>query len=263
MFSLNGHPLDDAARGWLVLEDGTNPLASLDVELSALIVGGRDGVRSVPGSRLHAPVIPLEIETPDGDALEALFALLRSSTLTLTDSDRPGKILPVELLTAAPVETGGVVEVSCAFRVPGVFWRGETIVTTDPAALGSASVAVAAFPGASAPIRDAIIRVAGGITNVKVEDSRGSFFRYPTVLPAGSYLRFDSATGRAWATPTNTWTGGTEVTGLIESGAGDYPLELWPAFTNPSTRAVALTVTSSARTGSPTIEIRGRSAHAR
>ncbi len=260
MFSVNGHALDDPARGWLVLEDGTEPRANIEVELESLTVAGRDGVKPLPLGRVGAPVIPLVIETPP-EGEQALRSLFRARTLVLTDDTRPGLEVQVERLSVSTFEDVNVNEVTVLLRLPGVYWRDDADDTTDPAALGSGSVALSVMAGLSAPVRDALVRVTGGASNLRVTDSEGSFFEYGAALPSGSFLRFDSETGRAWVTDTDTWSGGTAVTGLITTGPGPYPFELTPAFTNPDTRAAEVTVTTSARTGSPAIEFRGRRAY--
>jgi len=262
MFSLNGVALDDETRGWLVGEE-SQPLTVTELELTNIVAAGRDGFVPLPARRVAAPTFPLVIETPRAN-LQALRALIRRPGLILTDSNFPGAEAALELLTLSPVGYGPedeIVELTALFRTPGVFWRDTAATTTAAAALSSGSVAVSALAGLSAPVRDAVIRVKGGATNLVATDSQGSFFGYTDVLAAGEWLRFDSESGRAWLTATDTWTGGTEVTGKINTGPGSYFLELTPAFTDPDTRAAVLTVTSSARTGSPTIEVRGRNAY--
>lgn len=266
MFSINGIALDDDTREWVV-RSSSAPLAGTDIDRSTLSNGGQDGnVTGLPSRRI-SPTVSLVIETPRAEGREALLALLGSDPIVLTDSNLPGKQALLEVLTLSDEEDGGgdeddpVVLVTMIARIPGVFWRDTDEATSTPAALGSGSVEVEVMPNLSAPVRDAIVRVKGGTTNLLVTDSHGTFFGYSAVLPSTSYLRFDSATGKAWITTSDTWSGGTEVTGDIEIGPGEYPLEVTPSFTDPSDRKGVLTVTTTARTGSPTVEVRGRRAY--
>lgn len=265
MFSLNGVELDDDARGW-VCRDETRPLTAIDIELVSLKATGRDEfIPDLPASATASP-FPIMVETPKAN-LQTLRALFRSRPLVLTSSDAllADLELPVELVSMSPVGIGDadeVVELTALLRAPGLFWRDDTVDTSTAAAIGSASVVVDVMEDLSAPVRDALIRVKGNVTDLRVTDSGGSFFEYGVALTTADYLRFDSATGRAWVTDADTWTGGTEVTGDINTGPGVYPFELTPFWSSdPDTRVARITVTTDTRSSSPTIEVRGRRAY--
>lgn len=260
MYALNGFDLDDnTLDGHLGF--GSQPFAGLSRQSNSFARGQRDG-RVTVRPRLEAPVVAL-VERIPTESLQAFEALLNAPTLVLSKTDGSGAEAPVEL-TSLSVENLATfdpfVDVRFTLQFNDVFWRSRVETTTTAAAIGSASVTVNAFPGISAPIRDAIIRVKGGVTGLSVADSRGTFFTYTAVLLGTEWLRFESASGRAWKTTTDTWTGGTEVTSLIGNGPGPYYLELTPTFTDPVSRQAQLTATSSARTGSPTVEVRGKNA---
>lgn len=264
VYLVNGIALDDDTRGW-VCRDESRPLAQFDVELTSLQAAGRDGV--VPGLRRRqgAPTIMLMVETPE-EHQQALRSLFTQKTLILTNPTKyPDLQAPVELVGRSPFGYGDadeVVELTVMLRIPELFWRDDTVTTSDAAALGSGSVQVEVMAGLSAPVRDALVRIKGGVTDLRVADADGSWFEYGAALANGHYLRFDSATGQAWDTNSDTWTGGTEVTGYISTGPGAYPLELTPQFTtDPDDRSALLTVTSDTRTGAPTIEVRGQRAY--
>lgn len=264
MFAINGVLLDDDTRGW-VCRDESTPLVGIDVEVTSLNAAGRDG--DVPGlqRRAASPTIMLMVETPQAHE-QALRSVFRKRSLVLTNPTKyPDMEVAVELLSLSPTGYGAadaVVEFTALLRVPELFWRDDADTTSAAAALGSASVEVAVMAGLSAPVRDALVRVKGNVTDLRVTDADGSWFEYQQALPAGSYLRFDSRTGRAWVTATNTWTGGTEVTGYINTGPGPYPLELTPQFSaDPDDRVAVLTVTTDTRASAPTIEVRGRRAY--
>lgn len=260
MYALNGFDLDEnTLDGHLGF--ASQPFAGLNRQTNSFARGQRDGRVSVR-SRLEAPVVALVERIPTG-SLQAFEALLNSPSLVLSKTDGSGVEAPVEL-TSASVENLATadpfVDVRFTLQFNDVFWRSSAEVTSTATAIGSNSVAVTAFPGISAPVRDAVIRVKGGVTGLTVADSRGTFFNYTAVLLSTEWLRFESATGRAYKTTTDTWTGGTEVTSLIDNGPGPYYLEVTPTFTDPSSRHAELTVTSSARTGSPTVQVRGKNA---
>jgi hypothetical protein len=264
VFSLNGVPLDNPARGWLV-RDLTSPLTSIDTELAELAIAGRDGVQTLDQRpRNVGGPLPFVIEAPRS-GLPALRTVLRQRPLTLTWTEYPELEALVDHVSRFPQGIGNadeVVEVNVMFRIPGVYWRDIAESTSDPVVLASASQVVEVFPGISAPVVDALVRVKGGAGGLRVEDAGGSFFTYGQALDAGDYLRFDSRTGRAWVTDTDTWTGGVEVSGYIDGGPSAYPLELSPVFdSDPDDTRAVLTVTTTSRTSSPTIEVRGHGAH--
>lgn len=263
MYQINGVALDNEARGWALLSP-TKPLSEYVRDVVSLRIPGRDGFAPVRGS-MGSPVLPFVIETPNGASYEQLLALLMKPNGTLRLAAAPTREIGFEFLSdtyAGYGDADAVLEITALLRLNTVWWRDITAVTNSPTAIASASQVVNVLDGLSAPVRDAIIRVAGSITGVKVADSQGAWVRYPQALPAGSYLRFHADTGRAFVTTTDTWTGGTEVTGQIENGPGPYLFEATPYFTtDPGARVARLTVTSDARAGSPTIEVRGKRAY--
>ena len=254
-YALNGIDLDNNSMG-THLQAESKPKPGIERRTVTVSGGGRDGNVPVPQSS-ESPVIALVVRVPEASE-EAFLALLSSPSLTLTHD---GRDAVVELLAAASEFGFLFTDYTCLFRVPGMFWRDPTVTTTTAVAISSASVVVDVMSGLSAPVRDAIVRIKGGVTNPKVTDSQGSSFQYIGVLPATSWLRFHSDTGRAYTTTTDVWTGGTEVTGVVLNGPTVYPLELTPKFTDPTIRAAQFTVTTTARTGTPTVEIRGKRAY--
>lgn len=115
--------------------------------------------------------------------------------------------------------------------------------------------------GLSAPVQDAVIRVKGAATGIQVTDQSGAWVTLPDVA-AGRWVRFEADTGRAFETTTDTWTGGTEVSGAVDFGGPRGVFEITPALTpgDPTTRVGRLTVATASRTGA-VIEVRGKSAH--
>lgn len=253
-FSFDGVSL--AANGWVVELD-SNPWGALARNLSTLQLPGRDGSVSVASS-LEANALTLTVFTPVS-ALTSLMALFSRNSGVLSDGTRQ---IAVDIVTVAPSRINATnARVAVVLSAPNVFWRAVDEITYTPVALDDGDVTVQVFSGISAPIRDAIIRVKGSVTGLRIDGGNGSWFSYSPNVGATSYLRFESATGRAFVTTTDTWTGGTEVTGSVLNGAGPYFLELVPTFTDPTIRVAEIRVTSSARSGTPAVEVRGRNAH--
>lgn len=116
--------------------------------------------------------------------------------------------------------------------------------------------------GLSAPVQDAVIRVRGAATGIQVTDASGSWVTLPNVT-ASQYVRFEADTGKAFVTTTDTWTGGTDVSGQVDFGGPRGVFEITPvlASLDPSTREGVLTVATVTRS-SAVVEVRGKAAYA-
>jgi hypothetical protein len=262
MYSVNGTALDNPTFGWRLLRP-TKPLLDLVAERANVSPAVQDGtVEGLPGS-FTAPVLTFVVLTPRA-GLETLMALwMQGSGITYTGV--PGKVIGYEFLSFGNTIHGPAienVELEVTVRIPRVFWRAAADATTAPVNLDAATVNLTGlFPGIGGTVADAIVRIKGATTGIQVTDSAGSWFTYPPALAAGSYLRFESDTGRAYVTTTNTWTGGTEVSGDVDYGGPRGIFEITPYLSpaNPSIRDGRLTVTTATRT-SATVEVRGRAA---
>ncbi|MFJ4999905.1 hypothetical protein ACIP5T_17265 [Microbacterium sp. NPDC088619] len=223
-------------------------------------VAGRDGGVALPG-RLEAPRPTLVVQT-GRDRLGALVALVAGGTY-LKSSTTPGRRVVFELVEMSPElygYEGSVVDAAFEIRYPGAYWRDTVESTTSATPLSGPSVALTAFTGITAPIPDAVIRVRGAATAIQVTDAAGSWFSYPS-LAAGSYLRFHAATGRAFVTSSDTWSGGQDVSGVIDFGGNRGSFEITPQYTtDPLTRSGLLVVTTASRSGAE-IQVRGRGAY--
>lgn len=260
MYSINGIALDNEPFGW-VFRGPSKPLSELVKQAQSLSTPGRDELVPLP-STFESPVLSLVVQTPR-ENLETLYAVFLQANPMLSLTDVPWRSVAVEYLGASLEGYGladGLVDVTFMVRLNGVFWRDADESTSAAVSLSAASVIVPVFPGGSASVRDAIIRVAGQASGLKVADAAGSWFSYPASLPAGSFLRFESDTGHAFTTTTDVWTGGTEVTGVVVNGPGPYFLEMTPTFVDPASRSAKLTVTTTARSGA-SIQVRGRGAY--
>lgn len=261
-YSINGVPLTNPSLGWIE-RAGSVPYAGDEVVVTRIIQSGRDGA-VVPPGRSSPTLLTFVINTPP-EGLEALNSLFGAQSLTLTRADKPGISAQGYLLSSTPDRVfarNEWIDKTFLVEIPGAAWRDNANVTSTPATVASSVTVNSLLPGLSAPVQDAIIRVSGAATGVQVTDSSGAWFVYPGTIPAGSYLRFHSDTGRAWITTTDAWSGGTEVSGAVDYGGPRDRFEITPLISggNPSSRAGRLTVTASSAIGS-TIEVRGKRAY--
>lgn len=261
MYALNGIPLDNPTFGWR-FRAPSKPLSDFTIPLSSLSIPNRDGYIDTPFA-VAGPSLPLMVYTPRA-TMETLYALLFSSPLTLSLASTPQREVKCTVSGITNTTAGKpnrAADVLFVARLNGVYWRSTTVSTSTATALIVGSLVIPVFPGISAPVRDAMIRVQGPASNLRVDAGGGSWFAYGQAIPAGSYLRFESDSGRAYLTATNVWTGGTDVTQYISNGAGPYSLSIVPTFTDPSSRTGQITATCTAMTAPAAIEVRGKGAY--
>lgn len=259
MMKVNGTPLDNPALGW-IFRSGSVPYSALESATADVRVVGRDGLVSTP-TTLNAPVWPLKINTPPS-GWEALLALFSTPTLILTDDDRPGLEVRVSLKSATPDRVftrNEWLDATFVVELTEVYWR-EKLATTYSVALSAASVALDLFPGISGVVSDAIVRLQGGATGVRVTDASGAWAALPNA-GAGEFVRFESSTGRCFRTVTDTWSGGVDISGLVDFGGPRSNFEITPVLAagDPSTRVARLTVTSVTRLAAA-LAVRGKTA---
>ncbi len=254
---IDGVSLDRPTLGW-VHRSTSEPLPSYESDLRSVVREGRDGVVGGIASTTSPTLRRLVVQTPRAN-LESLVALFRTGRV-LTDGTREAAM---EFKSMSPTGYGpadAVVDATFVIRLPGAFMRAKT-VTTTPTPIAGASVVASVFPGLSAPVADAILRFKGPATGIRITDSSGAWLSLPNVA-ASTWLRFDMDTGFAFTTETDTWTGGTNVSGLIDFGGPRGVFEITPSLTvlDPANRTGKLTVTTATRTGA-VLEVRGKSAH--
>lgn len=263
MYSVMGVPLDNPAMGW-VFRSLSRPRTPLQFARPSVQAEGVDGVKPLLSYRVEAPVVTLVVQTlPEN--LETLVEMVTQGWY-MTRDDGKNWVADYECMSATPDDkgyAGAPVDVTFALRIPGVYWFDAATVTTTPVALGSASVTAGPyFAGSSAPIQEMFVRVRGQFSGLRVTDASGSWFTYDGTVPAGSYLRLSVGSMRAWVTTTDTWDGGTEVSGLIDYGGPRNVFEAVPIWTteDPGNRAVSFTVATTSRS-SAQFQVRGRGAH--
>jgi len=261
MYAVNGIPLDNPEYQWAMLT-GSKPISELTRERAVVSQSGRDGVVRGMAATTPPPQPTFIVQTPRVN-LEALLSLWGAAGV-LSIVGAPGRV--VEFETLATTYTGylpgdALIDLAVRVRLPGSFWR-DAIVSTSPAtALVSASATVSGlFPGLSAEVQDAVVRVKGAATGLQVTDSGGSWFTYSGALNSSQWLRFEADSGRAFVTSTDTWTGGTEVSGDVDYGGPRGIFEISPKWTtDPAVRAGQLIVATGSRSAA-SVQVRGRAA---
>lgn len=262
MYSIDGVPLDNSALGW-VFRSGSQPYSGMEADIVSSRATGRDGAKNGM-STYGSPTLKLVVQTPLAN-LEALNALFRGHDLTLRKVSDSSRLARITLVTSEPARFypgSRLIDMAYYVQIDGAYWRGATQTTTAPVTLSSASVVVDnILPGISAPVQDAIIRVRGGFTNLRITDTSGAWVTVNS-LNEGAYVRIDCATLRAWWTNSDTWEGGQETSGRCDFGGPRDLFEITPRWTssNPASRAGRLTVETATRTTQARIEIRGRGA---
>lgn len=261
MYTINGVALDNPVRGWSEHAD-SDDLAEFSPSVTVLRIPGRDGYPVLSTDRL-APRLTLLVWTP-GSGVEDLYALFTRPVNYLGLEDDATRQAEFQAVVGKPRRLPTVedlVEVSIGVSLVDAAWRDVSESTSSAVNLSSASVDTSVFADSSAPVSDAVVRVKGVTTVLRVEDSAGSWFTYAPSIPSGSYLRFHADTGEAFVTTSDAWTGGTDVSGDIDFGGPRGGFEITPKFTtDPSTRAGVLTVTTATRSGAQ-IQVRGKGAY--
>lgn len=259
MYSISGVALDSPSLSWGV--DGrTKTLAELSWSLSSVSAQGRDGVIPVNGGAAQAPVWGLYVRTSIVNR-EALIALVSTGSSVRVGAKSVGYTVAA-VSVAEEVFAAGWCVMLFALRLDGAWWRDVSLATSAVVSLGSASVSVPGlFTGMSAPVQDAMVRVKGACAGLQVTDAEGSWFTYGGSLTGSQYFRFESSTGRAYVTSTDTWSGGTEVSGDTDYGGSRGLFEITPAWSSdPAVRAGVLTVATASRSGA-SVQVRGRGAY--
>jgi hypothetical protein len=261
-YLINGVPLDNATRGWN-LEAGSQMRTDITAQAMALKLQGRDGVVAGLPADVGPSTNTLVVGTPSSE-FGALYALIKRGGV-LTSTEWPLREAVFEYLSHTveeELETNDYLHVTFLIRLPGGYWRDIAETTTSSVSLSSASLTTDVMSGISAPVQDAVLRVKGATTGLQITDqASGAWAAYAPALTTAQWLRFESATGRAFITTTDVWTGGTEVSGDMDFGGPRGVFEITPywAGTDPSARTGRLVVASATRT-TASIQVRGKSA---
>lgn len=258
-YSINGVVLDNPTLGWSVVRDSI-PVMGFERDNPVGESTGKDGVRPLPSVRKDS-TIQLLIRHKDAYRSD-LFSLMTEPKLVFTDSERPGWFAEGRLMTSSPEKFYGHKDWGVdlfVINIPGGCWR-KAVETTAIKLAAPAGATLDVFPGLSAPVQDAIVRLKGPLQNPQVLDSSGAFIAVAGTIAAGEYLRFEAKTGRAWLTTSDIWTGGTEVSGEVDSGGPRYNFEITPLRTNPAdplARVGRLTLTQTTYNTGSGFQVRG------
>lgn len=257
--SINGVSLNDATREWDV-ERSTTQNTEYSYSAVSVETPSTDGY-VVAGGTARAPAVTIAVITPP-QHLDALLALMTAPNpmLGVYGMERSAAATVKSVSTRRARINERYVIVTGLYEIPGVYARDAVSSTSPALALGTTTVVGNVFDGISGIVADAIIRVKGSATGLRVTDGGGSWFSYSPNIPTGSYLRFYPETGKAYMTTSDSWSGGSDVSGAIDFNGPRGVFEITPHFTNPSNRTGELTVTTTARSGA-FLEVRGRSAY--
>ena len=262
MYSINDVPLDNPLLGWEMLAPSM-PLSALRLKRTSSVWAGRDGEVASPSTR--GPVsFKFTVRTPK-ENLGTLLALFSSQTLEIRELANPVRVAIAGLESSTPEQhfpRADLYSHSFIVEIHEGCWRGA-LETTQLIPAAPAAAVGAVFTGLSAPVQDALVRFAGPLVNPQLLDASGAFFAAEGTVEAGQYLRFDSSSGRAWTTTTDTWDGGEEVSGLVDFGGPRGTFEITPHFTaptDPRSREGHLTLTSDSYGSGSGFQIRGRPA---
>lgn len=258
---INGVDLDNSVLGW-ALHDATMPRMEVKHELTRARRAGRDGATVAAFTR-EPCVMRIVVSSPDSTRQE-LLSLFSAPTLTIA---RNGLMAEGRLASSSPEKYEdhlGWGQDAFLLEIPGGCWRDSTESTTAHIAAAAGGATVSLLSGISAPVQDATIRFKGPLEKPQIVDSSGAFIAVDGTLTASEYLRFDSNTGRAWSTTSDAWSGGDEVSGLVDFGGPRGVFEITPKFTtpaNPTVRAGSLTLTQQSFGAGAGVQVRAKAAY--
>lgn len=262
-YKINGVSLNDETRGWKLLR-GSIPVSALEFAASSFDLPGRDGSTTfIPTRRPVSFTFKVRSTLETRDDLLALFGGY-GVYIHPEDTDREHFLANGYTLSSSVDEyheaLGFAVD-TFIVEIPEGCWRDANTVTSPKLAAATPTATTNIFTGISAPVQDALVRIQGPIENAQVQDSGGSFFAVDGTIPPGAYLRYESATGRAWMTSGDTWVGGTELTGEIDMGGPRGLFEITPSFSDPSTRVGKLILSQSSHGTGAGLSVRGSNAY--
>lgn len=259
MYSVDGVSLDNPWLGWK-LRAPSNPIVTVSSQRPSLRAPGRPGVvKGLNADRDSSPLTFI-VETPR-EHLDSLLALWRHGQVIAPTSkdDRAAEFEFLSMSSAGYGDGDSIVDVTTVIRLPEGVWRDPEDKTSDPATMTSTTVTVDAWP-TSDYVYDAVIRVLGPVSGLQIRSGE-SVFTYPAAVPSGTYLRFESATKRAFTTTTDSWAGGTEVSGAADVDGPGGEFSLAPFAVSAIERVARLEVTTATRGAAARIQVRGRGAY--
>lgn len=258
-YSVNGVSLQNKDKGW-VLDRASIPVLPLEYASSTYTSAGRDGDFIAAQQARRPSTFRFSVKA-GLDTRRELLALMTGVNLEIQSEKFPGFTASGYTISSSVesyYEAKGWAKDLFVVEVPSGCWRGP-VVTTPITVPAPAGAKLTVFPELRAPVQDAIVRIKGPIEKPQITDPRGSFVVLNATVPANNYLRFDSRTGRAWITTTDTWVGGDEVSGQIDFGGPRGIFEITPPADPTKTDGSVTLTQASYNTGSG-FQIRAASA---
>jgi hypothetical protein len=284
-YTVDGVPLDHPAGCWkLLAATQVRPLPG--ARAASVSVPGRPGELPTVREGFETTTVGLTLAvtgmTPEGidqgaagleDNLRALYGVFgtRHRLLDVRYTPAAGTLelaADAKAVTASEptVWTGAArARLTVVLRIPGVFWRDPAPVDWSTSTLG-APVRVSTLDGSSAPVLDAILRITGPVTGLRITDiETDGWLAYPGSLAAGRQLRMHCGRMDAHEAPSVTWDGvEANATGRILGGgpgSGFLFLALTPApVTSAHDRGVRVLVEGAGTTEATLVELRARRA---
>lgn len=284
-YTVDGVPMDHPAGCWrLLAATQVRPLPG--VRAAQVAVPGRPGDLPTTGEDVAATTVGLTLAVrgvdPDGadrgavgleHNLRGLYGLfgVRHRLLDLRytpAAGMPDLCAEAKVVTASePTAWIGAARARLAIvlSIPGVFWRDPTPADWSTSTLG-APVRVSTLDGSTAPVLDAIFRVTGPVTGLRITDTTtGSWLAYPGTVAAGRQLRVHCGRMDAHDASAVTWDGAeANATGRVVTGgpgSGFRFLALTPApVASVHDRGVRVLVEGTATSAATQVEVHGRRA---
>ena len=261
MYSIDGIALHNPGMGWK-FRGPSRPLSDLNAEKQSLRQPGVPGVVADVDDRLASllpPAPTFMVQTPRRHYADLLSLFVDGEILSL--SNNPDRQARYDFLSSSHNGLGdadSTVDVTATLRLPGVFWR-DTEERTISTPITSASMTLDLWVGTGL-ITDAVIRARAPFADLVLR-SRKSVLRLGALGIAGQFIRYHCATGRAYLTTTDTWTGGALITGATSAVGPGNRFGIYPTRTSPSEARARLTIATFSRGSGAQLEVRGRGAH--
>ncbi|WP_052684572.1 hypothetical protein [Lentzea aerocolonigenes] len=283
---MDGVTLDHPSGCWKLLT-GTQVRPLPGVRAASVAVPGRAGVLPMVGEDVEATTIGLHLGVrgvgPDGvdrgaaglDAnLQALYALfgVRHRLLDVRYRAAPGigeVAAEAAVISASEPQVwigAARARLAVVLRVPGVYWRDSTASAWTTRTIGAVQ-RVEILDGATAPVVDAVLRITGPMTDLRITDTAtGGWVGYPGALATGRALRVHCGRMDAHEAPSVSFDG-TEAnaTGRVVTGgpgSGSRFLALTPRpVTSAHDRGVQVLVEGTGTSDTTLVELRARRAY--
>lgn len=273
MYTVDG--LAPEGNGWLLFLTGSGIRGVSARRASMVELPGMDGVLPDYGAPFMPATLPLRYRI-DGASHAEFMAVVemmngvfgqRRKLLRVVHQYGPGvsRVNDALVVEATPPEP--LTEMYATYQVtltfPEPFWRSASTITTDPTTITGSLVTyiMPEFFG-TGPVNDALIRVKGGFASATVMDAiTGDQISIDTPVADTEYVVIDCKAWTAKRVTTDTWTGGTDISSLVNSNRGQGPmLTLEPDLVATGGR-YRLQARAINPTGVPTVQIRARQSY--